>query len=63
MITDGAGEFRRAFTDLFVPHATATPGRSETNGVAGRNIQGLSKCVRAPLEQSGLEQFFWPFVA
>eukprot|EP00969_Alexandrium_andersonii_P144841 6404644-Alexandrium_andersonii.AAC.1 len=32
MITDGAGEFRRAFTDLFIPHTTTTPGRSETNG-------------------------------
>eukprot|EP00969_Alexandrium_andersonii_P213689 9436243-Alexandrium_andersonii.AAC.1 len=32
MVTDGAGEFRRAFTDLFIPHTTTTPGRSETNG-------------------------------
>eukprot|EP00969_Alexandrium_andersonii_P332475 14692496-Alexandrium_andersonii.AAC.1 len=40
-----------------------TPGRSETNGVAERNIQNLSNCVRALLEQSGLEHFFWPCAA
>eukprot|EP00969_Alexandrium_andersonii_P227903 10064981-Alexandrium_andersonii.AAC.1 len=39
MITDGALEFRRAFTDLFIPHATTTPGSSETNGLSERNIQ------------------------
>eukprot|EP00969_Alexandrium_andersonii_P368681 15473456-Alexandrium_andersonii.AAC.1 len=39
VIADGAGEFRRAFADLFVPHTTTTPGRSETTGVAERNIQ------------------------
>eukprot|EP00969_Alexandrium_andersonii_P105860 4670437-Alexandrium_andersonii.AAC.1 len=37
MITDGAGEFRRAFADLFISHTTTTQGRSETNGVAERN--------------------------
>eukprot|EP00969_Alexandrium_andersonii_P021937 960324-Alexandrium_andersonii.AAC.1 len=63
MVSDGAGEFRRAFTDLFIPHTTTTPGRSETNGVAERNIQNLSNCVRSLLEQSGLEHFFWPYAA
>eukprot|EP00969_Alexandrium_andersonii_P239414 10569221-Alexandrium_andersonii.AAC.1 len=63
MIADGAGEFRRAFTNLFVPHATTTPGRSETNVVAERSIQSLTNCVRALLEQSGLEHFFWPYAA
>eukprot|EP00969_Alexandrium_andersonii_P069425 3062670-Alexandrium_andersonii.AAC.1 len=39
VITDGAGEFRRAFADLFIPHTTTTPSRSETNGVAERSAQ------------------------
>eukprot|EP00969_Alexandrium_andersonii_P306090 13530884-Alexandrium_andersonii.AAC.1 len=47
VITGGAGEFRRAFADLFIPRATATPGRSETDGVAERNIQSLSNCLGA----------------
>eukprot|EP00969_Alexandrium_andersonii_P116311 5142258-Alexandrium_andersonii.AAC.1 len=63
MVTDGAGEFRRAFADLFAPHTATAPSRSETNSVAERNIQSLSNCVRALLEQSGLEQLFWPYVA
>eukprot|EP00969_Alexandrium_andersonii_P123358 5451416-Alexandrium_andersonii.AAC.1 len=57
MTTDGAGEFRRAFADLFIPHTTTAPGRSETNGAADRNIQSVSNCARALLEQSGLERF------
>eukprot|EP00969_Alexandrium_andersonii_P185086 8176514-Alexandrium_andersonii.AAC.1 len=46
-----------------MPHTTTTPGRSENNGVAERSIQNLSNCVRALLEQSGLEHFFWPYAA
>eukprot|EP00969_Alexandrium_andersonii_P213815 9441967-Alexandrium_andersonii.AAC.1 len=46
MIADGAGEFRRAFTDLFIPRATTSPGRSETNGVAECNMQSLSFFAR-----------------
>eukprot|EP00969_Alexandrium_andersonii_P300012 13262756-Alexandrium_andersonii.AAC.1 len=63
MATDRVGEFRRVFAYLVSPHTTTAPSRSETNGVAERNIQSLSNCIRAPLGQSGLELFFWPFAA
>ena len=58
--SDGAQEFRKAMTNLFVPHVTSTPGRHESNAIAERNVQTLSQCVRALLEQSGLEHSYWP---
>eukprot|EP00969_Alexandrium_andersonii_P224301 9906206-Alexandrium_andersonii.AAC.1 len=61
--TDGAIEYRRAARDMFLPHSTSAPGRSETNAIAERNVQSLATCVRALLEQSGLEQAFWPYAA
>ena len=60
MYSDGAQEFRRSLTNLFVPHVTSTPGRHETNAIAERTVQTLSTCVRALLEQSGLEHSYWP---
>ena len=35
------------------------PGLRETNGIAERNVQSLSACVRALLERSGLEHQYW----
>ena len=63
MYSDGATEFRKAMTNLFIPHTTSTPGRHETNALAERTVQSLSSAVRVLLEQSGLEHAFWPFAA
>ena len=60
--SDGAKEFRKAMTNLFIPHTTSTPGRHETNALAERTVQSLSSAVRVLLEQSGLEHALWPFV-
>eukprot|EP00969_Alexandrium_andersonii_P350008 15432325-Alexandrium_andersonii.AAC.1 len=54
--TDGAIEYHRVARDMFLPHSASVPGRFETNAIAERNVQSLSTCVRALLEQSGLEQ-------
>eukprot|EP00969_Alexandrium_andersonii_P300193 13271298-Alexandrium_andersonii.AAC.1 len=56
ILTDGAIEYRRMARGMFRPRSTSVPGRSETNAIAERNAPSPSTCVRALLEQSGLEQ-------
>eukprot|EP00969_Alexandrium_andersonii_P347119 15346836-Alexandrium_andersonii.AAC.1 len=46
---------------MFIPGDFSVPGRRETNGIAEGCVKKLSRCVRALLEQSGLEHAFWPW--
>ena len=59
--SDRASGFAKVMRDLFIPHSTSIPGRPETNGIAEGNVQSLSACVRALLEQPGLEHLRWPY--
>eukprot|EP00969_Alexandrium_andersonii_P196277 8671333-Alexandrium_andersonii.AAC.1 len=61
MYSDGAKEFRKARYDLLIPGDFSVPGRHETNGIAEGCVKKLSRCVRALLEQFGLEHAFWPW--
>ena len=47
----------------YILHGTSTPGRSETNGRAERNVRHLLEGTRSVLAHSGVPTRLWPFAA
>ena len=52
-------EFGKACEDLSWNHCTATPHRSETNGIAERAVRRVKEGTSAVLLQSGLDERWW----
>ena len=61
--SDGAPELAKAARDLGWRHATSTPGRPETNGVAERAVRKVLEGARTALEHAGLPPKWWPYAA
>ena len=57
--TDNSLEFGKACEDLSWNHCTATPTRSETNGIAERAVRRVKEGTSAVLLQSGLDEKWW----
>ena len=57
--TDISLEFGKACEDLSWNHCTATPHRSETNGIAERAVRRVKEGTSAVLLQSGLNESWW----
>ena len=57
--TDKSLEFGKACEDLSWNHCTATPHRSETNGIAERAVCRVKEGTSAVLLQSGLNESWW----
>ena len=57
--TDNSLEFGKACEDLSWNHCTATPHRSETNGIAERAVRRVKEGTSAVLLQSGLNESWW----
>ena len=54
--TDNSLEFGKACEDLSWNHCTSTPHRSETNGIAEREVRRVKEGTSAVLLQSGLDE-------
>ena len=54
--TDNSLEFGKACEDLSWNHCTSTPHRSETNGIAEREVRRVKEGTSAVLLQSGLNE-------
>jgi hypothetical protein len=59
--TDNSPELIKAVRDIGLAHATSTPGRPQTNGVAERAVRTVLEGARAALEASGLPPSLWPY--
>ena len=57
--TDNSLEFGQACEDLSWNHCTSTPHRSETNGIAERQVRRINEGTSAVLLQSGLNESWW----
>ena len=57
--TDSSAELKSAVRQNGWCHATSTPGRPDTNGVAERAIRSVVEGARAALEHSGLHESWW----
>ena len=57
--TDISLKFGKACEDLSWTHCTATPRRSETNGIAERAVRRVKEGTSAVLLQSGLNESWW----
>ena len=57
--TDKSWEFGKCCEDSSWNHRTSTPHRSETNGIAGRAVEGVKEGTSAILLQLGLEERWW----
>ena len=57
--TDNSLEFGKACEDLSWNHCTSTPHRSETNGIAEREVRRIKEGTSAVLLQSGLDEKWW----
>ena len=57
--TDTSMEFGKACQDLSWNHWTSTPHRSETNGIAEREVRRVKEGTSAVLLQSGLNESWW----
>ena len=57
--THNSLEFGKACEDLSWDHCTATPHRSDTNGIAERAVRRVKEGTSAALLQSGLDENWW----
>ena len=57
--TDNSLEFGKACEELSWNHSTSTPHRSETNGIAEREVQRVEEGTSGVLLQSGLDNEWW----
>ena len=56
---DNSLEFGKSCKDLSWNHRTSTPHRSETNGIAERDVRRVKEGTSAVLQQSGLDEKWW----
>ena len=57
--TANSQEFGKACEDLSWNDCTSTPRRSETNGIAEREVRRIKEGTSAVLPQSGLDEKWW----
>ena len=57
--TDNSLEFGKACEELFRNNCTSTPHRSETNGIAEREVHRIEEGTSAVLLQSGFDEKWW----
>eukprot|EP00972_Heterocapsa_arctica_P057321 8458151-Heterocapsa_arctica.AAC.1 len=63
MYSDGAPEIVKAGKALKCHHATSTPYRSATNGVAEPRVRHVLEGTHTLLEHSGMPTSYWPRAA
>ena len=56
---DNSLEFGKSCEDFSWNHRTSTPHRSETNGIAERDVRRVKEGTSAVLQQSGLDEKWW----
>ena len=57
--TDGSAEFKNALAQLGMSHATSTPRRPQTNGIAERAIRRVKEGTSCAIVQSGFVEEWW----